>query len=272
VADLDNQLATGKIDENQYKTERDKLTKAKTLKAAGIGVSTIVGIAGGAVVGAGLTLAAAPGAVVIGGTVLAAAAVGKTISWIWNSACGGTNKEVLDTTSANSCKMSTGQTTSGASIPSQMEDGGTMIISIPGYVPVVITNFKPPKTGNQLNIDFTPIPVDSNNPSATITVDYNEIAAKATSCSQILSITGLPNPLDPGPSQSVTVTATVFPAIAGCTVSFSITGTDGYSKSQTPLTDALGQASFYIPGGASDVHDTVSMGSNGKTHVVTYTF
>ena len=55
VADLDNQLATGKIDENEYKTKLDALRKAKTLKAAGIGVSTIVGIAGGAVVGAGLT-------------------------------------------------------------------------------------------------------------------------------------------------------------------------------------------------------------------------
>jgi len=147
-----------------------------------------------------------------------------------------------------------------------------MIISIPGYVPIVITNFNPPKSGNQLTIDFTPIPVDSDNPSATITVNYNEIAATATSCSQILSITGLPSPLDPGPGQGVTVTATVFPAIAGCDISFSITGTDGYSNTDTPKTNASGQASFFIPGGDEGVHDTVSMGSNGKTHVVTYTF
>jgi len=271
VAALNSKYDAGQIDDNTYKTEMDKIRKAKTLKAAGIGVSTIVGIAGGAVVGAGLTLAAAPGAVVIGGTVLAGAAVGKTISWIWNS-CSGTNKAALAVTAVNSCKISAGQTTPDASIPNLTEDGGTMIISIPGYVPVVITNFKPPQSGNKLNIDFTPVPVDANDPGATITVDYNEIKVTASLCSQILSITGLPSPLDPGPGQSVTVTATVFPAIAGCNISFSITGTDGYSKSATPITDALGRASFSIPGGAADVHDTVSMGSNEKTHVVTYTF
>jgi hypothetical protein len=89
----------------------------------------------------------------------------------------------------------------------------------------------------------------------------------------VLYVTATPNPPDPGPYQGVTVTATIFPFVSGCQISFSIVGTDGYTNSETYETDANGQASFYIPGAEEGVHDIVTItASNGNTYTVTYTF
>jgi len=86
----------------------------------------------------------------------------------------------------------------------------------------------------------------------------------------IASIT--PHPADPAPGQSVTVTATIFPAEAGVTVEFSIVGTDGYSNAESVVTDENGQASFFIPGAAEDVVDVVTVRVGETEAEVTYRF
>ena len=81
-------------------------------------------------------------------------------------------------------------------------------------------------------------------------------------------------PPDPGPSEMVTMTVKLIPSDSGVEVSFSVTGTDGYSNSGTAVTDANGEISFTIPGGAAEVHDTVSVTvpSRNETGTVEYTF
>lgn len=81
-------------------------------------------------------------------------------------------------------------------------------------------------------------------------------------------------PASPGPGQSVTVYARIAPAVAGEEIFFSIVGTDGYTKSETNLTNAEGLATFYIPGGGEGVVDTVTVRlvRTGQTRVITYSF
>ena len=262
-------------DPNAYKTCIDKLRQKQLLKAAGLGFSTVVGTGAAIIAGGAASAAAAPAAVVIGGAALAAYTVGKTVSWMWNY-CSGASADSLRNkplaVAGETCSLSSGQTNAGTKIPNTMTAGGTLVISIPGYVPVVIKNFTPPADGSSLTIDFTPVPIDQAEPGTIITIENNEVPVTGSSCSEILSASVTTNPQDPGPSQSVTVIARVFPVVSGCTVSFSMSGTDGYSKSSTPTTDSSGTASFYIPGGAAGVHDAVTITVNGFTYSVTYTF
>lgn len=82
------------------------------------------------------------------------------------------------------------------------------------------------------------------------------------------------SPADPGAGQGVTVTGRVTPPTAGLSISFSIVGTDGYSKSSTVTTSASGTATFYIPGGAEGVVDTVTviLVETGQTISFSYVF
>lgn len=262
-------------DPNAYKTCIDKVRQQQLLKAAGLGFSTVVGTGAAIIAGGAASAAAAPAAIVIGGAALAGYAVGKTVSWLW-SKCAGTDGTSLKAyplaVTGETCSMSSGQSEAGSKIPNTMTQGGTLVISIPGYVPVVIKNFTPPLDGNGLTIDFKPVPIDQAAPGTTITIDYNEVPVTASSCSEIQSASVTTEPLDPGPTQSVTVIARVFPTVANCAVSFSMHGTDGYSKSGTPTTDSTGKATFYIPGGEAGVHDDVTITVNGFTYSVTYTF
>jgi hypothetical protein len=94
-----------------------------------------------------------------------------------------------------------------------------------------------------------------------------------------LTLNITPNPADPGPGQTVIVTACVVPARADVVISFDIVGTDGFTKTESPATNGEGCADFSIPGGAENVVDvvTVTVGKqpsvlNPVTSSVTYTF
>lgn len=81
-------------------------------------------------------------------------------------------------------------------------------------------------------------------------------------------------PPDPGPGESVTMTVKIFPAEQGVTISYSMQGTDGYTTSGQPTTDANGEITFTIPGGAAGVHDTItiSVPSKGLEGTAEYDF
>lgn len=81
-----------------------------------------------------------------------------------------------------------------------------------------------------------------------------------------------PSPADPAPKQAVTVTITVLNSLHGTAVSYSLSGTDGYSQSGTLYTDQNGQVSFVVPGGAQGVVDTISVTAGSVTAQFTYTF
>ncbi len=82
------------------------------------------------------------------------------------------------------------------------------------------------------------------------------------------------SPADPGPGIGVTVYARVNPQVAGIEIYFNITGTDGYTKEETKVTNADGLTSFYIPGGNEGVRDivTIKIVSTGLTRTINYTF
>lgn len=249
--------------------EAELLRVKYTVKSVNTTVGTV--LSGGAAIAAGVVAKGifTTGALAIGGPFLAGAAAGLTVKWIWNYC---TDDRLLTRDEEGHCAITSGTSKVGQPFPKAMGEGGTLTIDIPGYAPVTIHNFRPPAEGKQMNIDFQPIPLSELPEGTVIEVDYEDIVPTAATCSDIMSVSAYPTPSDPAPGQSVTVTATVFPVISGCQVSFTIEGTDGYSDSDTQSTDSSGRAFFYIPGAEEDVYDLVTVTSNGKTYTVSYTF
>ena len=102
------------------------------------------------------------------------------------------------------------------------------------------------------------------------TVAFPDVSTVFGDLHTISSIT--PVPADPAPGQNVVVTVVIFPPEAGITVLFTIVGTDGYSNSDTPTTNANGVATFTIPGAAAGVVDVVTVTVGGLSAEVTYVF
>jgi hypothetical protein len=88
------------------------------------------------------------------------------------------------------------------------------------------------------------------------------------------SLSAWVSPANPAANQSVYAYAQVFPKDAGVEVYFEIAGTDGYSNSETKVTDTSGLASFRIPGGATGVKDvvTIRLVKTGATRTLSYSF
>ncbi len=82
------------------------------------------------------------------------------------------------------------------------------------------------------------------------------------------------SPANPDAYQSVTVYAKIYPEAAGKEIYFSVVGTDDYTKESTASTDASGQVSFYVPGGAGGVSDfiTVKIVETGLMRTLSYVF
>jgi hypothetical protein len=68
--------------------------------------------------------------------------------------------------------------------------------------------------------------------------------------------------------------AVITPAISGVTVSYTVSGTDGYYDSGTEQTSASGTVSFFIPPGAPGVTDTISVTAvlSGRVARTTHTW
>jgi hypothetical protein len=162
----------------------------------------------------------------------------------------------------------------GDPIPSTMfENNSNMIICIDGYAPINLPNFELPEKGHKKTIEIKPVKLEDAAEVTSTEVCFIDEELTASSCDEVAFVTATPYPQDPGPGEGVTVTASLMPSVEGCNISFSIVGTDGYSNSASYPSDAGGQASFYIPGGAEGVVDHVTITtSNGKQFIVTYVF
>lgn len=81
-------------------------------------------------------------------------------------------------------------------------------------------------------------------------------------------------PSDPGPGELVTIIIDVLPAKAGVTIEYNVQGSDGYTASGSPVTDANGEMRFTIPGGAEGVSDTITVNASSlnASGTVQYTF
>jgi len=269
VASIEAKYQKGEIDENTYMSALNTLKQQQSTKAVNTGFGAIMGtgasILTGLIVGAG-TL---PAVVAVTGVGLV---VGTGVTWYCNWSSGLKLKNGQDGTA---WYMTTGKSKLGDPIPSTMMAAGCdLTVCIDGYAPVYIHNLSLPDKGHKLTLNVSP-PVKLEDASLTGSTEVCRIdeVMTATSCDQVSFVTAVTDPLDPGPEQSVTVIATIIPSVEGCDISFSMYGTDGYTKSGTYPTDAQGNASFYIPGGAAGVVDHVTITtSNGKTYTVTYMF
>lgn len=262
---LQQKLDKKEITEDQYNEAINTLKKNKLLKTANVGLGAIVGT--GAAYGTGLIIGATTLPAIATVTVVGVV-VGTSVTWFANWYSG------VKSTNDNGYYLVSGKTTVGGKLPVHLlKDGATITLAVDGYAPVTMTNFSLPSAGHNKTINITPVKLSEAQAGGTAEVCTIDEVMKAGSCSNVEFITASPQPADPGPGEGVTVTATLIPMVAGCSISFSIAGTDGYSKSETKTTDSAGQASFYIPGGAEGVFDKVSItSSNGKSYTVSYTF
>ena len=268
VAVIETKYKNGEIDENTYNTALNTLKVTKCTKAVNLGFGAIMGTGASIATGIIVGVTTAPAIITVTGVGLV---VGTAVTWLANKVTGTKLKKGQ---SGDSYFLTTGKSKIGDPIPStMMENGSDLTICIDGYAPVFLQNQTLPVKGHELTIQIAPVKLEDAKTAGTTEVCFIDKEMEASTCEQVQFVTAVPNPLDPGPGEGVTVVATIIPVVAGCDVSFSIVGTDGYTKSGTYGTDANGNASFYIPGGAAGVVDHVTItSSNGKTFVVTYVF
>jgi hypothetical protein len=266
MAAIQKKFDNKEIDENTYNEACNQLKKNKTVKAVNTGIGAVLGT--GAAMGAGLIVGATTLPAIATVTVVGVA-VGTTVTWFANWYTG-----VKSTSAATQQYIVSGKTTVGGKLPVHLiGQGATVTLAVQGQAPVVMKNFALPAAGYNKKIEITPVKIGDATAGGSSNVCVLDELMAASTCSAVEFVTGSPSPVDPGPGVGVTVTGTLIPKVANCSISFSIVGTDGYSNSATKTTNAEGQATFYIPGGESGVFDKVTISSsNGKTYVVSYTF
>lgn len=264
--------------EAEYRACLAKALKDNMLASVGTGTSATAGVLAGLgaklIVG-GAAFAGSGAAITVGGPILVGAGVALGVKLLWSWCTSGSQPYGLDPglmATGDQCQLQTADVNPGQKVPVMIPGSADLMISIPGYVPILIKNFSPPEPGTDLQLDFDPIPADPNFPGQVITIDYNELPYVGDSCDDIGAITASHYPLDPGSGVGVTVTGQLIPAVSGCATNYNIVGTDGYSNSETKTSAADGTSSFYIPGGACGVNDVVTVAANGITFTVTYTF
>ncbi len=262
------------ITDDQYAAALKQLAKMKTVKAANFGFSAILGTGASGLTGAAISSIGGIGAVMSAPAIITVVGVGAVVGtgyYLISNWYYGIQK---NSQTDDQMYVFTAKGKIGDPIPTTLlKNGANLTIAIDGYAPVYIPSFQLPAAGNKKSIELKSIALKDAAPGTKIEVCTKEEAYVAEGCSEILYVSGSPSPADPGPGQGVTVMATLFPAVAGCNVSFSIVGTDGFSGSASHQSNSNGQASFYIPGGAAGVYDIVTItASNGMKHTVTYTF
>ncbi|MFA7628963.1 MAG: hypothetical protein WCY37_06225, partial [Candidatus Dojkabacteria bacterium] len=271
VKKIEKMYKSGEIDDLEYKEILDELRQKKLLKTGGITIGAITGTGAALLTGAIVGVASAPTLPAIATVAVVGGVVGGTVTWFANWYSGANKSATAD---ESKMFLISGKTTNGGIIPLNHLKSGMNLTLVPqGKAPVTITNFKLPESGINRTIEFEPKDLNSASKEEGYEVCFFDEPMVANSCSDVMFVNAYPSPANPSPGQSVTVHAAITPPISGCNISFKIVGTDGYSDSETKVTDAQGHASFGIPGAESGVVDVVTITtSNGKTYTVTYVF
>ncbi len=111
-------------------------------------------------------------------------------------------------------------------------------------------------TMENVSITFR-LPVGKGNVSGVLEEEAASDTAQGQNLPKYHDMMILASPASPGPYQAVRITAQIFPANAGVLIEISMHGTDGYNKSKTAMTDAMGKVTLDIPGAAPGVRDDV---------------
>lgn len=278
VRALNQAWEMGIINDNQYIDLTNNVKIDNSLEAVGIGFSAVMGAGASAFT----TLACGAAGVATAPALITVAVVGGTVSygtyklWSWYR-----GKKKSDN---NPFYMASAEGELGRPIPATLfDEGARMIIAIDGFAPVLIDHLPYPDLGHNMTIEIDAAKISSyTNPAegntgwksseGMVEICFSQEPATGEDCEMIAFVSGYATPSNPSPGQSVTVTGSVMPVTEGCSIHFSIVGTDGYTNSGTYSTNASGQANFGIPGAAPGVIDKVTITANGASYQVTYVF
>ncbi len=156
------------------------------------------------------------------------------------------------------------------------DDGNPVVVVVPGDgdgeetdITVPDGDYNVTVIGDEETTEVPGVNVPPGN-STVILVDLE--GEKPTEGNFSMSMSA--SPADPGPSESVVVTVRILPATEGVQIDYSVSGTDGYYNSGSPMTNSDGLITFSIPGGAEGIVDTVSatITSTGSSKSFSYVF
>lgn len=271
--------------------------KITVVKAAGsvVGAAVVkgalgyIGVAGIYFVGGATVVVSAPAAAVIviassiGGGILGSKIAGAVYDYCTSGS--GTSSKGMSVGktvgSTEYCSIASTSGVTGSPMTLVAAPGtGTLQVFVDGFAPVSIGGVTVAQ-GQTVTVNVTLVPLtDVTDSSVT---DVNSAGSQSTSttatttagsCTDVISVVANSVPVAPSAGQTVTVTATLIPAVSGCTIPYTVSGTDGYAASGSPTSDSAGQMSFTIPGGAANVHDvvTISESASAVEASLAYTF
>lgn len=287
MSDLDAFMAAKKA----YETcERELMAKAAEegfkVVVVGSGGSAVGGAAAGGafiyVVGGGAAaLLTGPGILVVA---VGAYLGGKAATALYEYCTSSSDKSNSISSSkgvsaGNYCAAASVSGTTGQSMAMNTTGGtGTLHVTVDGYAPVMLENITI-SPGQTLTVVISPVELTAVTDDGSDDVESasdngttSSSTSTASSCSDVVTIGAQNSPADPSAGETVTVTATVVPAVTGCTVAYTVSGTDGYSDSGSPATDSSGQISFTIPGGDEGVNDVVTVTESATSVDTTLTY
>lgn len=271
--------------------------KITVVKAAGgvVGAAVVkgalgyIGVAGIYFIGGATVVVSAPAAAVIviassiGGGILGSKIAGAVYDYCTSGS--GTSSKGLSVGKAigstEYCSVSSTSGVTGSPMSLVAAPGtGTLQVFVDGFAPVSIAGVTVAQ-GQTVTVNVTLVPLTDVTDSSATDIDSansqstsSSSTTTASSCAGVIGVTVDGSPVAPSAGQTVTVTATLVPVVSGCTMPYSVSGTDGYSASASPTSDAAGQMTFTIPGGAADVHDvvTISESASAVEASLAYTF
>ena len=274
-ADAINEMIAGGADPDDIHAAMNEYKTKHMGNAFKTGVTAIVGGGAGAVAGLAAATAGAPVLVVTGIAIGTGVVVGAIWSWCTSSssmvvkADGDSQTCSIATVEGTTITLPDGSTGVAYTLP--QGGPGNLCLHAEGMAPVCV-NTTVDSDGNKITTCFVEAAADGAE-GAKACEDGTETGAQdivgADCATDVMSVNA-----SAAVSGGATVTVVTNLPTNACTISYSVVGTDGYTQSGTPTTDASGRVSFGIPEGADGVHDTVSITAtaSGASTVIGYTF
>jgi hypothetical protein len=242
-------------------------------------VSDVGGAAGGGIGGAAVVYFG--GTLLSGGGLLVVTVAGvvgsRVVGALWNACKPAPGQRAV--AGAGTCAFSHAEGNLGDSLSLQAVGTGTLQVFIEGCAPIVLDGVTL-ADGQALAVAADCVPLDDSldpngldDASASTTVDVG--APTPTDCGSVVSVTTTTVPVNPAPDDDVTVTAATLPPAAGCTLSYSLAGTDGYTQADSLTTDSSGKVVWTVPAAhQAGIVDTVTTTeeTTGASSTISYTF
>lgn len=274
-ADAINTLIAKGYADNDIADAINSYKKKHMGKAFKTGMTALVGSGAAAVAGLAATTAGAPVLVVTGIAVGTGIVVGAVWSWCTgsNSAKQRYNDHICAIAAVEGKTITLPNGDMGLAIALPQGGPGSMCMHVEGSAPICIDTTIDAE-GNTIVADSgcfdDNIDVAASQECNDATKNDKGVTLQGSDCAKdVFAVTA-----SASVSGNATVTVHTSLPTQGCSISYSLVGTDGYTQSETLTTGSAGQISFNVPGGADGVHDSVSISelASGSTTHIGYTF